>query len=121
MVRKTIQGYKIPTQKVDIFGVEDKHDAPKWTEEVCAFLPATAVIYSNSEWIRELFRARGFCLAEVMKFKFGEYNGTAIRTKLYAGQDWRQYVPYGTKQVIDSIIQLGLIDNLMKATLTKRR
>ncbi len=121
MVRKTLQGYKIPIRDVKIYAVEDKHDAPKWTEETCALLPPNAVIYSNSEWIRELFRLRGFCLAEFVKFNFEEFNGTAIRTKLYAGQDWKPYVPYGTKQVIEEILHRGLIDKLITITPTKRR
>ncbi len=121
MVRKTIQGYKIPAQNVEIVTIEDKHDAPKWTDEVCALLPQNAVVYSNSEWIRELFRSRGYCLGDIVKFHFDEFNGTAIRSKLYAGQDWQRYVPYGTKQVIEGLIQRGLIDTLMQVSTPKPR
>ncbi len=121
MVRRTTRGLRIPTRAVDIFAIDDKHDAKKWTEEVCALLPPNAIIYSNSEWIRELFRSRGFCLGEVLKFNFEAYNGTAIRTKLYAGQDWTRYVPYGTKQIIIRIIDEGLIDALLHVTPTKHR
>ena len=121
MIRRTIQGYKIPLHSVEILTVEDQHDAPKWTEEVCALLPSNAIIYSNSEWIRELFRSRGFCLGEMLKFNFETFNGTAIRTKLYAGQDWQQYVPFGTSYVIHGIIQRGLIDSLIHVRPAKRR
>ncbi|OLS13441.1 MAG: nicotinamide-nucleotide adenylyltransferase [Promethearchaeota archaeon CR_4] len=119
MIRSSLQEYQIPVQSVEILSIEDKHDASKWTEEVCALLPSNADIYSNSEWIRELFHSRGFCLGEILKFNFELYNGTAIRARIFAGQEWQQYVPLGTSQVIQEVIRGGLIDSLLHISPTK--
>lgn len=120
MIRRTIQGHKIQLRKVKILAIDDKHDASKWMDELCALLPPNAVIYSNSEWIRELFRSRGFCLGDILKFNFETYNGTAIRHKLYNGLDWQKDVPAGTKQIIEDVIRHGFLNNLFSTIQRKR-
>jgi len=113
MIRESLPEIGISEDIVEIFGIDDKHDAPQWADEICSRLPPNAILYSNSVWIRNLFSARGIQLAEILKFNFEEYNGTAIRAKIYHNEEWQGEVPGGTRTVIEELLQAGALNEFL--------
>jgi len=53
---------QIPPKRYEIYQIPDIFDAKKWVDHVISIVGDFNAIFSNSDWIRELFQKKGFTL-----------------------------------------------------------
>jgi len=91
----------INPKKYEIVEIPDIYDAKKWVEHVVSIVNKFNVIYSNSDWVRDLFLKNGYSLGRKLEIFKKKYNGTNVR-KLIRKNDknWTKLVP---KEVVNLI------------------
>ena len=94
---------EITKNRIQIFYIPDLDNHQKWIENIDTIVPEFDVIFTNDELTQSLYSNRGKKTIEVI-FKDREIlSGTNIREKIQSDQDWKKFVPDGTKTVLDKI------------------
>ncbi len=88
-----------------IYNIPDIFNAQKWTEHVISIVGKVDTVYSNSDWVRELFINKGYKVGKKLGLFKKKYNGTNIRNLLKKNNKlWTQLVP---KEVANLIIRFN--------------
>jgi len=103
----------ISPNRYEIFSIPDIFNAQKWVDHVISIVGDFDVVYSNSDWVRQLFKKRGFALGNKIEIFKNKFNGTTIR-KLIAtkNDDWRKLVPKEVQNIMISNDGLKRIQKL---------
>lgn len=88
-------------KKIQIFFIPDMKDHEKWTFQIDSIVPKYDVIFSNDDFTKSLFSKRGIEIFSPSLKQRDDLSGTNIRTKMKTEQDWKSFVPEGTKVVIE--------------------
>ena len=91
------------SQKVRIFYIPDVGDHEKWTYSIDSIVPEYDVVFSNDEFTEKLYIKRGIKVIPVSLKQRENLSGTNIRSMIQSDQDWKQFVPDGTKKVLEKI------------------
>jgi len=80
--------------KYEIFEIPDIFNAEKWVNHVVSIVGYFDEIFSNSEWVRELFKNKGYHVGKELEFKMEEINATRIRRMIAnEEEEWQRLVP----------------------------
>ncbi|MFW9821737.1 MAG: nicotinamide-nucleotide adenylyltransferase [Candidatus Thorarchaeota archaeon] len=102
---------QISVKKYKIYDIPDIFDAKRWVNHVQSIVGEFDIIYSNSDWIRELFQKKGIRVGKKISIFKRKYNGSNIRNLIIKGNDsWKPLVP---KEVVELIDQFKGIDRLI--------
>jgi nicotinamide-nucleotide adenylyltransferase len=84
-----------------IHGVPDTHEHESWFSGLCATVGEFSRLYSSDEREREFFAAHG---KEARNFprKYGFHAGS-VRRRILDGEDYRPFVPEGTRLVLEKL------------------
>ena len=75
-----------------------------------SFLPSFNLVFSNSDWVRELFQNEGFKVGKKITIFENKFNGNNIRNLIMDESNrWRHLVP---KEVIDLIVSFKGIERI---------
>ena len=100
-IETAIKIRKLDHQKYSIYNIPDIFNAQKWVEHVLSIVGKFDVLYSNSDWVRELFLNKGFKVGKKLTIFKKKYNGTQIRRLISKGnKEWTRLVP---REVVDLI------------------
>jgi len=91
------------SQKVEIFYIPDVGDHEKWTYSIDSIVPDYDVVFSNDKFTEKLYTKRGIKVIPVSLKQRENLSGTNIRSMIQSDQDWKQFVPDGTKKVLEKI------------------
>ena len=93
-IKAMLRKRNINPTRYEIVEVPDIFDASRWVPHVISIVGDIDVIYSNSDWVRELFLRNGYRLGKKLAIFKKKYNGTNIR-KLICRNDknWAKLVP----------------------------
>lgn len=92
--RATLLANDVPARRFQLEPVADQNDARAWRNLILERFPRDEIaVYSNSDWIRALFKEVDACLAPKRTFKFEYLNGTYIREHLDSVDDWNKFLP----------------------------
>ena len=84
----------ISSDKFEIFFIPDIFNANKWVDHVVSIVGHFDIIYSNSDWMRELFKKKNYKISKKSLIFKKKYNGTNIRNSIFTDKNqWRLLVP----------------------------
>ena len=100
------------TDRIKIFDVPDVGDHEKWTFEIDKIVPKYDVVFTNDEFTKTLFGKRKISVISVVLKDREKFSGTNIRNLIIEDKNWRDLVPQGTRNVLDSINAKERLKNL---------
>ena len=100
------------TDRIKIFDIPDVGDHEKWTFEIDKIVPKYDVIFTNDEFTKTLFEKRKISVISVVLKDREKFSGTNIRNLITEDKNWRDLVPQGTRNVLDSINAKERLKNL---------
>ena len=98
--------------RIKIFDVPDVGDHEKWTFEIDKIVPKYDVVFTNDEFTKTLFEKRKISVISVVLKDREKFSGTNIRNLITEDKNWRDLVPQGTRNVLDSINAKERLKNL---------
>jgi nicotinamide-nucleotide adenylyltransferase len=100
MVTKCVADFDLTTYVVPI---EDIERNSVWVSHVRSMSPAFEVAYSNNPLVIRLFREAGVEVRQSPMYNRDELEGTELRARMIAGDDWTHLVPDAVVDVIDQV------------------
>ncbi len=93
-IKKVMETRNINPNRYTIYQIPDVFNAQKWVDHLISIVGNIDIVYSNSDWVRELFNNKGFKIANKLGIFKKKYNSTNIRN-LISKEDnsWTQLVP----------------------------
>ena len=83
--------------------IEDVNRHALWVSHVESLLPPFKQVYTNDPLNRVLFKEAGYEVPELPKYNRNVYQGTEIRRRMIAGEEWRDLVPLPVCKVLEEI------------------
>ena len=90
-------------KRLSIHFIPDVDDHSKWTHLVDEIIPEYDVVFSNDDFTHELYGKRGKSIISVDLKSRSNLSGTNIRDLILTDQDWKEFVPSGTRDVLSQI------------------
>ncbi|MBY9012627.1 MAG: nicotinamide-nucleotide adenylyltransferase [Candidatus Lokiarchaeota archaeon] len=105
----------INPNKFEIFPIPDIFNANKWVDHVISIVGEFNTIFSNSDWVRQLFQNKGRNLGEKIEIFKKKYNGSNVR-KLISKENkiWTSLVPKEVVELIEDFNGIERIKTLYK-------
>ncbi len=91
------------SKRLSIHFIPDVDDHSKWTHLVDEIIPEYDVVFSNDDFTHELYGKRGKSIISVDLKSRSNLSGTNIRNLILTDQDWKEFVPSGTRDVLSQI------------------
>jgi len=98
--------------RINIFDIPDVGDHEKWTLEIDKIVPKYDVVFTNDEFTKTLFEKRKISVISVVLKDREKFSGTNIRNLITEDKNWRDLVPQGTRNVLDSVNAKERLKNL---------
>jgi nicotinamide-nucleotide adenylyltransferase len=100
----------ISPNRFKIYEIPDIFNANKWVDHIVSIVGKFNVVFSNSEWVRQLFQNKGYEVGKKLEIFKKKYNATRIR-KLITRSDnsWKRLVP---KEVVALIIEYNGLERI---------
>jgi len=100
-INSALKVRNINPDRFEIFAIPDIFNANKWVNHVISIVGDFDTIYSNSDWIRQLFQNKGFIVGEKLEIFKKKYNATNVRKLISKeNRNWTVLVP---KEVVNLI------------------
>ena len=90
-------------KRLSIHFIPDVDDHSKWTHLVDQIIPEYDVVFSNDDFTHELYGKRGKSIISVDLKSRSNLSGTNIRNLILTDQNWKEFVPSGTRDVLSQI------------------
>ena len=115
-IEAVLKKRNVDPNRYEIVEIPDIFDANKWVNHVVSTVGQFNVVYSNSDWVRNLFLNEGHELGGKLEIFKKKYNGTNIR-KLISKNDknWTSLVPQEVVRLIKDFDGIDKIKELYKA------
>jgi nicotinamide-nucleotide adenylyltransferase len=106
---------EIPKESYEIYKIPDIFNAEKWVEHVVSIVGDFEILYSNSDWVRGLFKKKGYEVAKKHLIFKNKFDGSYIR-ELVANdnKEFRNLVPNEVIQEMKKYNGLERIKELYK-------
>jgi nicotinamide-nucleotide adenylyltransferase len=109
-IESALKKREIPPKKYDIYLIPDIFNAKKWVEHVISIVGNFDVVYSNSDWVRELFHNQGIRVEKKLSIFKKKFNGKNVRNLIRKNnKKWKTLVP---KEVTELIIKFNGINRI---------
>lgn len=100
MITKTLVEFDLVTYAVPI---EDLNRNSVWVSHVQSMSPRFDVAYSNNPLVVRLFEEAGIDVRQSPMYQREEFEGTEVRERIAAGDDWETLVPEAVVEVLEEI------------------
>ena len=90
-------------KNVSLHYIPDVDDHSKWTHLVDEIIPEYDLVFSNDNFTHELYGKRGKSIISVDLKSRSNLSGTNIRNLILTDQNWKEFVPIGTMNVLTEI------------------
>ncbi len=91
----------ITSERFSIYPIPDIFNARKWVNHVTSIVGSFDTIFSNSDWVRQLFQNEGYTVGEKIEIFKKKYNASNVRKLIYKdNRNWTTLVP---KEVVNLI------------------
>ncbi len=110
-----LQKRGIHPKRIEIFPIPDIFNANKWVDHVISIVGEFDTLFSNSDWVRQLFHDNGIDVGEKIEIFKKKYNGSNVR-KLISKENkkWTSLVPKEVANLIKNYNGIELIKTLYK-------
>ena len=99
-------------KKLSIHYIPDVDDHSKWTNLVDEIIPEYDVVFSNDDFTHELYGKQGKLIISVELKSRSNLSGTNIRNLILTDQNWKQFLPSGTIDILLQIDPKKRLENL---------
>ncbi|UCD02127.1 MAG: nicotinamide-nucleotide adenylyltransferase [Promethearchaeota archaeon] len=100
----------ISSKKYEIYNIPDIFNAKKWVNHVISIVGEFSSLFSNSDWVRELFLNKGFKVERKITIFNKKYNGNNIRNLIKKNdKKWKTLVP---KEIVELIEEFNGIQRI---------
>ncbi|HUW91171.1 MAG TPA: nicotinamide-nucleotide adenylyltransferase [Candidatus Nanopelagicaceae bacterium] len=100
-ITSTLNKRGITSQRFSIYPIPDIFNASKWVNHVISIVGNFDTIFSNSDWVRQLFQNEGHIVGEKIEIFKKKYNASNVRKLIYKdNRNWTTLVP---KEVVNLI------------------
>ena len=112
-IEAALKKRKIPNSKYEIYDIPDIFNAKKWVDHVVTIVGDFEIVYSNSDWVRELFQNKGYVVGKKLGIFKKKYNASHVR-KLISKErkNWTNLVPNEVVNLIQEINGIQRIQSL---------
>ncbi len=109
-IEAALKKRKIPNSNYEIYDIPDIFNAKRWVDHVVTIVGDFEIVYSNSDWVRELFQNKGYVVGKKLGIFKKKYNASNVR-KLISKEkkDWTILVP---NEVVNLIIEINGIQRI---------
>ena len=90
-------------KRISLHYIPDVDDHSKWTNLVDEIIPEYDVVFSNDDFTHELYGKRGKSIISVDLKSRSNLSGTNIRNLILTDQNWKEFVPSGTRDLLSRI------------------
>ena len=114
-ISSALQKRGINPNRFEIFPVPDLFNLNKWVDHVISIVGEFDTIFSNSDWVRQLFQNKGINVGEKIEIFKKKYNGSNVR-KLISKENkkWKSLVPKEIANLIADFNGIERIKSLFK-------
>ena len=100
----------INKNRYEIYEIPDIYNASKWVEHVVSIVGEFDILFSNSNWVRNLFKNEEYDVGKKLEIFKKKYNATNIRNLITKNKEsWKSLVP---KEVVQLMIEYNGIDRI---------
>ncbi|TFG13786.1 MAG: nicotinamide-nucleotide adenylyltransferase [Promethearchaeota archaeon] len=112
-IKAALKKRKIPPSNYEIYDIPDIFNAKKWVDHVVSIVGDFDIMYSNSDWVRELFQNKGYQIGKKLGIFRKKYNATHVR-KLISQEkkNWTSLVPNEVINVMKNVDGIQRIQSL---------
>ena len=90
-------------KKISLHYIPDVDDHSKWINLVDEIIPEYDIVFSNDDFTHELYGKRGKSIISVDLKSRSNLSGTNIRNLILTDQNWKEFVPSGTRDILSQI------------------
>lgn len=109
-IKSALKKRRVSTKRYNIYDIPDIFNAKKWVNHVVSIVGEFDAIFSNSDWIRELFQNKGFRVGKKIAIFKKKFNSSNIRRLIIKNnKSWKPIVP---KEVVELIEKFDGINRL---------
>ncbi|TXT58367.1 MAG: Nicotinamide-nucleotide adenylyltransferase [Promethearchaeota archaeon] len=103
----------VPNKKYKLYNIPDIFNSERWVEHVSSIVGYFQIVYSNSDWVRGLFKEEGYELAKKHLIFKNKFEGNHIRELIAKGKkEYRNLVPNEVIQLMKKFDGLERIKKL---------
>ncbi|MFX0046589.1 MAG: nicotinamide-nucleotide adenylyltransferase [Candidatus Hermodarchaeota archaeon] len=105
----------INPDRFEIFPIPDIFNANKWVNHVISIVGEFDTIFSNSDWVRQLFQNNGIHVGEKIEIFKKKYNGSNVRKLIKnENKNWTSLVPKEVANLIEDYNGIERIKTLFR-------
>lgn len=105
----------INPDRVEIFPIPDIFNANRWVDHVISIVGEFDTIFSNSDWVRQLFQNKGITVGQKIEIFKKKYNGSNVRKLISKeNKNWTSLVPKEVANLIEDYNGIELIKTLFR-------
>ena len=114
-ISSTLQTRGFNPAQFEIFPIPDIFNANKWVDHVISIIGEFDTIFSNSDWVRQLFQNKGLNVGEKIEIFKKKYNGSNVRKLISKeNKNWTRLVPKEVVNLIENYNGIERIKTLFK-------
>lgn len=103
----------ISKNRYEIYKIPDIFNAQKWVDHVVSIVGDFDVIYSNSDWVRQLFQNKGYFVGKKLGIFKKKYNASHIRKLISKKKkNWTSLVPKEVAKLMEEFNGIERIQSL---------
>ncbi len=112
-IRIALEKRKISSKRYEIYDIPDIFNAKKWVDHVISIVGEFDSIYSNSDWVRELFRNKGIRVENKITIFRKKFNGKNIRNLIIKNDKiWKTLIPNEVVKLMEKFDGINRIKKL---------
>ena len=112
-IKAVFEKRQISSKKYEIYQIPDIFDARKWVDHVISIVGDFNTIFSNSDWIRELFQKEGITLGKKHAIFKRKFNASNIRRLIVKNdKSWKSLVPEEVIKLMEQFDGINRIKSL---------
>jgi len=112
-IKTALQKRGISSQRYTIYYIQDIFNAKKWVDHVISIVGEFDAVYTNSDWVRELFFDKGIKVEKKITIFKKHFNANNIRNLINKDdKKWKTLVPKEVVQLIEKFNGIHRIKSL---------
>jgi nicotinamide-nucleotide adenylyltransferase len=103
----------ISSDQYKIYNIPDIFNAKEWVDHVVSIVGEFNVIFSNSDWVRTLFKSNGYKVGQKLTIFTKKFNGSNIRSLInQEKEEWKRLIPNEVIKLMNSFNGIERIKSL---------
>ncbi len=115
-IKTALKKRRISTKRYGIYDIPDIFNAKRWVDHVVSIVGQFDAIFSNSDWVRELFQNKGFRVETKIAIFKKKFNASNVRRLIVKNnKSWIPLVPKEIKKLMEEFDGINRLKSLNPA------